>query len=147
MLHSENSGGMLKNYRQQYSDLRADQRRELGHFFNTVSTVFDTIGSMTENPILRSVKFNKDELSSLSSSPNDLVGGGIKNKPPVKLPPIDINLSHYFTVFPDYQLDNGHVLQPNPSLGAAIFSSDYPPYPDVVRLYLQSTRNILQTII
>ena len=137
MLHGQNLGGMLRNYRQQYSDLCANQQQEFWHFFNTASTVLDTIGSMTENAILCSMKFDKDELS--LSSCNDLIGGSIENKPPVKLPPTDTNLSHYFAVFLDYQLDNGHMLQPNPSFGAAIFSSDYPPYPDVIRLRVDST--------
>ena len=36
--------------------------------------------------------------------------------------------------FPDYQLDNGHVVKPNPTLGSAIFSMDYPPVPDTQKL-------------
>ena len=130
MLHSEDLGEMLRNYEQQYSDLCADQQRELGHFFNTVSTVLETIGSMTDNVILRSVKFDKEaELSC-----NDLIGGSKENRPPVKLPPTDANLPCYSTELPDYQLDNGHMLQPNPLFGAAIFLGDYPLYPDAVRL-------------
>ena len=86
-----------------------------------MSIVLDTIGSMTENAILRSVKFDKDELLC-----NDHIGGSIENKPPVKLPLTDANLSRYSAVFANYQLDNGYMLQPNPSFGAAIFSSNYP---------------------
>ena len=52
-LHGQNLGNMMRNYRQQYRHLRADQWRELGHFFNTASNVLDTLGSMTENAILR----------------------------------------------------------------------------------------------
>ena len=36
--------------------------------------------------------------------------------------------------FPDYQLDNGHVVKPNPTLGSAIFSTDYPLVPDAQKL-------------
>ena len=36
--------------------------------------------------------------------------------------------------FPNYQLDNGNVLKLNPTLVAAIFSPDYPPYPDTQKL-------------
>ena len=42
-------GHMLRNYRHQYRNLRADQQRELGHFFNMASNMLDTIGRMTEN--------------------------------------------------------------------------------------------------
>ena len=51
-LHGQNLGTMLKNYKRQYRHLPPNHRRELGQFFNTTSTVLDTIGSMTENAIL-----------------------------------------------------------------------------------------------
>ena len=93
--------------------------------------MLDTIGSMTENSILRSVQFdnNKERLPT-----STLTGGGMDNAPQPKIPPTDINLSRYVAFFPDYQLNNGNVLKPNPTFGAAIFSSDYPPYPDVQKL-------------
>ena len=55
------------------------------------------------------------------------------------MPPAEItpNRHQYFEicgVFPDYQLDNGHVVKPNPALGSAIFSTDYPPVPDAQKL-------------
>ena len=31
-------------------------------------------------------------------------------------------------------MDNGNILQPNPTFGNAIFSGDYPPYPNAVKL-------------
>ena len=31
-------------------------------------------------------------------------------------------------------MDNGNVLQPNPTFGNAIFSGDYPLYPDAIKL-------------
>ena len=111
-LHGQNLGKMLQNYKRQYRDLLPDYQRELGHFFNTTSAVLDTIGSMTKNSILRSVQFkNKPSLS----------GGSYGNAPQPKLNPTDINLSRYMAFFPDYQLDNGHVLEPNPTFGSAIF--------------------------
>ena len=134
-LHGQNLGNMLRNYRQQYRHLRADQRKELGHFFNTASNVLDMIGSMTENVILRSVKYNDDDDDDDNggmggrqwSNNNELMGRGINNKPPIKLPPTGTNLSQYSAMFPSYQMDNGNVLQPNPTFGNAIFSGNYPP--------------------
>ena len=41
--------------------------------------------------------------------------------------------------FPDYQLDNGHMLETNPTFGSAIFSSNYPPYPDAQKLHQNPT--------
>ena len=52
MLHEQNLGTMLKNYKRQYRHLPPNHRRELSQFFNTTSTVLDTIGSMMENAIL-----------------------------------------------------------------------------------------------
>ena len=120
-LHGQNLGKMLRNYKRPYRDLPRGHRRELGHFFNTTSAVLDTIGSMTENSILRSVQFKRKP---------PLIGGSYDNALQPKLPPTDINLSRYVAFLPDYQLDNGHVLEPNPTFGSAIFSSNYPPYPD-----------------
>ena len=51
-LQGQNLRTMLKNYKRQYRHLPPNHRRELGQFFNTTSTVFDTIGSMVENAIL-----------------------------------------------------------------------------------------------
>ena len=51
-LHGQNHGTMLKNYKRQCRHLPPNHRRELGQFFNTTSTVLDTIGSMMENAIL-----------------------------------------------------------------------------------------------
>ena len=130
-LHGQNLGKMLRNYKRQYRNLPSDHHRELGHFFNTTSAVLDTIGSMTENSILRSVHFFDKE-------PTTLTGGGMDNAPQPKILPTDINLSRYVAFFPDYQLDNGNVLKPNPTFGVAIFSSDYPPYPDAQKLHENS---------
>ena len=124
-LHGQNLGKMLRNYKRQYRDLSPNQHRELGHFFNTTSTVLDTIGSMTKNSILRSVQFDKMPLT----------GGGYDNAPQPELPPTNINLSRYAAFFPDYQLDNGNVLKPNPTFGSPIFSSEYPPYQDTQKLH------------
>ena len=93
--------------------------------------MLDTIGSMTENSILHSIQFdnNKERLPT-----STLTGGRMDNAPQPKIPPTNINLSIYMAFFPDYQLDNVNVLKPNPTFGAAIFSPDYPPYPDVQKL-------------
>ena len=56
----------------------------------------------------------------------------IDNRPPVKLLPTEQNLSRYTAVFPSERMDNGHILQVNPSYGNFIFTSDY--HPDAVQL-------------
>ena len=71
-LHRQNLGTMLKNYKRQYRHLPPNHRRELGQFFNTTSTVLDTIGSMTENAILRSVQFEGNN----RDGGGGLTGGG-----------------------------------------------------------------------
>ena len=121
-LHGQNLSKMLRNYKRQYRDLSPNQHRDLGHFFNTTSAVLDT---MTENSILHSMQFYKTPLT----------GGRYDNAPQPKLPPNNINLSRYAAFFPDYQLDNGNMLEPNPTFGSAIFSSEYPPYPDAQKLH------------
>ena len=104
-LHGQNLRTILKNYKSQYRHLPPNHRRELGQFFNTTSTVLDTIGSMTENAILRSVQFEGN-----NHDGGGLTGGGMDNAPQPKLPLTKYNLSRYVAFFPDYQLDNGNVL-------------------------------------
>ena len=126
MLHGQNLGTMLKNYKRQYRHLPPNHRRELGQFFNTTSTVLDTIGSMAENAILRSVQFDGGHDSGLT-------GRGMDNAPQPKLPPTKYNLSRYVAFFPDYQLDNGNVLRTNDDVDD-IFSTNYPPCPNGLKL-------------
>ena len=136
-LHGQNLGNMLRNYRQQYRHLRADQWKELGHFFNMASNVLDTIGSMTENAILRSVKYDDNDGGGGGEGirrRGKIMGGGFNNKPPIELPPTDTNLSQYSAMFPSYQMDNRNILQPNPTFGDAIFSDDYSPHPNAIKL-------------
>ena len=123
-LHGQNLGTMLKNYKRQYRHLPPNHRRELGQFFNTTSTVLDTIGSMTKNAILQSVQFD----SGGNNHDGGLTGGGMDNAPQPKLPPTKYNLSRYVAFFPDYQLDNGNVLRTNDDVDD-IFSTDYPLAP------------------
>ena len=120
-LHRQNLDSMLDNYRLQYRNMRKRQRRELGHFFNTASNVLDTISSMAENAILKSVKFDDRD---------EVVGGGaINNKPPIPLLPTKENLSRYVVIFPDYSIDKGNVLRVD-TVGRNLFTSEYPKYPD-----------------
>ena len=86
------------------------------------------IGSMTENSILRSVEFDKED------NKKRLFSSGVDNASQLKLRPTDINISRYVAFFPYYQLDNGHVVKPKPTLGLAIFSMDYAPVPDTEKL-------------
>ena len=125
-LHGQNLGTMLKNYKRQYRHLPPNHRRELSQFFNTTSTVLDTIGSMAENAILRSVQFD-------GGHDGGLTGRGMDNAPQPKLPPTKYNLSRYVAFFPDYQLDNGNMLRTNDDVDD-IFSADYPPCPDGLKL-------------
>ena len=104
-LHGQNLGTMLKNYERQYRHLPPNHRRELGQFFNTTSTVLDTIGSMTENAILQSVQFEGG-----GNHDGGLTGGVMDNTPQPKLAPTKYNLLRYMAFFLDYQLDNGNVL-------------------------------------
>ena len=94
MLHGQNLGTMLKNYKRQYRHLPPSHRRELGQFFNTTSTVLDTIGSMTENAILRFVQFEGN-----NHDGSGLTGRGMDNAPQPKLPPTKYNLSRYVAFF------------------------------------------------
>ena len=48
MLHGQNLGSMLVNYRMQSRRMKKRQKNELGRFFNTTSNVLDTIGSMVK---------------------------------------------------------------------------------------------------
>ena len=107
-LHGQNLGTMLKNYKRQYRHLPPNHRRELSQFFNTTSTVLDTMGSMMENAILRSVQF--DGGNNHGGGGGGLTGEGMDNAPQPKLPQTKYNLSRYVAFFPDYQLDNGNVL-------------------------------------
>ena len=106
MLHGQNLRTMLKNYKREYRHLSPNHRRELGQFFHTTSTVLDTIGSMTENAILRLVQFDGGN----NHDGGGLTGGGMDNAPQPKLPLTKYNLSRYVAFIPDYQLDNGNVL-------------------------------------
>ena len=122
-LYGQNLRTMLKNYKRQYRHLPPNHRRELSQFFNTTSTVLDTIGSMTENAILRSIQFEGG-----NNHDGGLTGRGMDNAAQPKLPPTKYNLSRYMAFFPDFQLDNGNVLRTNDA--DDIFSTDYPPCPD-----------------
>ena len=128
MSHGQNLGTMLTNYKRQYRHLPPNHRRELGQFFNTTSTVLDTIGSMTENTILQSVQFDGG-----NNHDGGLTAGGMDNVPQPKLPSTKYNLLRYVAFFPYYQLDNGNVLRATND-DVDIFSTDYPPCPNGLKL-------------
>ena len=102
-LHGQNLGGMLLSYKKQYCNLQQSQRRELGHFFNTASAVLDTISSMTENSILRSMKFGGDE----DQPSKSLISRGMDNAPPAPLLPTNHNMSRYVVFFPRLSAGQG----------------------------------------
>ena len=84
---------------------------------------------MTENAILRSVQFEGGD-----NHDGGLTGRGMDNTPQPKLPPTKYNLSRYVAFFPDYQLDSGNMLQTTNDDVDDIFSTDYPPCPDGLKL-------------
>ena len=95
---------------------------------------------MTENTILRSVKFDKDD----KERRRGLVGGSIEknlinNKPPTVLFPNEENLSRYAAVFPGYSIDHGNMLDIGPSVGNQLFMADYPQYPNSKTLAINPT--------
>ena len=122
MLHGQNLGSMLSNYCRQCRNMKKGQRCELAYFFNTASNILDTIGSMTENTILRPVEFDK-------GGHVNLKGGGLNNK----LPPALKNLSRYTAIFPGPSFNVGHVLDVE-NENEKLFTSDYPTYPKSVVL-------------
>ena len=87
-LHGQNLGTMLKNYKRQYRHQPPNHKRELGQFFNTTSTVLDTIGSMMENAILLLVQFD----SGGNNHDGGLTGRGMDSAPQPKLPATKYNL-------------------------------------------------------
>ena len=84
---------------------------------------------MMENAILPSVQFDSGD-----NNHDGLTGGGMDNTPQPKLPPTKCNLSRYVAFFPDYQLDNGNMLQTTNDDVDYIFSTNYPPCPDGLKL-------------
>ena len=117
-LPGQNLGSMLSNYHRQCRNMKIGQRHELAHFFNTASNILDTIGSMTENTLLRSVEFDK-------GGHVNLKGGGLNNKPPTALFPTRENLSRYTAIFPGPSFNIGHVLDIE-NENEKLFTSDYP---------------------
>ena len=139
-LHGQNLGSMLSNYRSQCRNMKRNQRHELAHFFNTTSNILDTIGSMTENTILRSVEFNKKGGGLKGGGVFGNENKGLNNKPPPALFPNAENLSRYTAIFPGHSFDNGHVLAIEPNVGEKLFTSEYPSYPESV--VLRSSPNL-----
>ena len=85
---------------------------------------------MTENSILHLVKFGGNE----NQPSKSLIGRGMDNTPQAPLPPTDHNMPRYVAFFPDYQLDRGHILEPDAPPSNYIFTSNYLLYPDSVKL-------------
>ena len=56
------------------------------------------------------------------------------NAPQPQLPPTKYNSSRYVAFFPDYQLDNGNMLQTTNDVDN-IFSTNYPPCPNRLKLH------------
>ena len=81
---------------------------------------------MTENTILRSIKFDKGGRVNLK-------GGGLNNKPPPALFPTRENLSRYAAIFPGPSFNVSHVLDIE-NENEKLFTSDYPTYPESVVL-------------
>ena len=109
-VHGQCSGDMVESYRRNNCDYTPKQRSEIGHFFNTASNILDTIGSMTEGSILRSVEFP-------SSQQKNLHGGSLTgsrhtqtgNRPEAKLFPTRDNLLKYTAIYPGADFNVAHV--------------------------------------
>ena len=90
-------GDMVECYRRNNRDYTPKQKSEIGHFFNTASNIPDTIGSMTEGSILRSVEFpSRRQGGSLTGSRHTQIG----NRPEAKLFPTRDNLLKYTAIYP-----------------------------------------------
>ena len=124
-LHWQNLGSMLSNYHRQCRNMKKGQRHELADFFSAASNILDTIESMTENTILRSVELDKGGCV--------LKGGGLNNKPPPALFPTQKNLSRYAAIFPGPLFNVGHVFNVE-NENKKLFTSHYPTYPESVIL-------------
>ena len=106
------------------------QCTQLAYFFNTASDILDTIGSMTENTIINSVKFDKSKnLKGGSPFGNDYSALVLRNKPPPALFPTRANLDKYRAVFPGPDFNPGHMLEVEND-NENMFTSDYPKYPE-----------------
>ena len=101
-VHGQCLGNMVECYRCNNRDYTPKQRSEIGHFFNTASNILDTVGSMTEGSILRSVEFpsqrqkNLLQGGSLTGSRHTQIG----NRPDAKLFPTRDNLLKYTAIYP-----------------------------------------------
>ena len=129
-VHGQCLGDMVECYRHNNRDYTPKQRSEICHFFNTASNILDTIGSMTESSILRSVEFpsrwqkNLLQGGSLTGSRHTQIG----NRPEAKLFPTRDNLLKYTAIYPGADFNVAHV-EPYQPIGN-IFSANYPDYPD-----------------
>ena len=129
-LHGQNLRKMVTNYCDQCRSMGKKQHTQLAYFFNTASNILDTIGSMTENTIINSVKFDKSKnLKGGSLFGNDYSAKVLRNKPPPALFPTRPNLDKYRAVFPGLDFNPGHVLEVEND-NENMFMSDYPKYPE-----------------
>ena len=128
---------MVECYRCNNRGYTAKQRGEIGHFFNTASDILDTIGSMTEGSILRSVEIS---ISAAAKKKRILQGESltgsrytqIGNRPEANLFPTRDNLLKYTAIYPGVNFNVTHIEPYQPS--GNIFSANYPNYPDLTTM-------------
>ena len=128
-VHGQNLGHIVDEYKRKSRTMPVQKRLQIGNFFNTVSNVLDTIGSMTENTILNSVQFIKGGLRGGSSI--ERTGSDMSNPPPIHLAPTPLNMTRYSAWYEDR---DRNVVIPPQTYSKLMYSGNFPVYPTGVQL-------------
>ena len=128
-IHGQNLGHMVDEYKRKSRTMPVKKRLQIGNFFNTVSNVLDTIGSMTENTILNSVQFIKGGL--MGGSSIEHTGSDMSNPPPIHLAPTPLNMTCYSARYKDH---DRNVVIPPETYSKWMYSGNFPVYPTGVQL-------------
>ena len=132
-VHGQNLGHMVDEYKRKSRTMPIKDRLRIGNFFNTASSVLDTIGSMTENTILNSVQFVKGVGGLRGGSSIERTGTDMSNPPPIQLVPTPLNMTRYSARYEDRSSDR-NVIIPGQTYNQLMYSSDFPVYPTGVQL-------------
>ena len=132
-MHGQNLGHMVDEYKRKSRTMPVKDRLRIGNFFNTVSSVLDMIGSMTENTILNSVQFVKGGGGLRGGSSIERTGTDMSNPPPIQLAPTPLNMMRYLARYED-RLSDRNVIIPGQTYNQLMYSGDFPVYPTGVQL-------------